>query len=304
MREDRSGRRLSMVANIGLLGLVAISLAACRLFSSASAPPSPPRAERAAEETVDEGALESFRERGVDGAFVLLDVNRATRTIVNPVLARTGFLPASTFKIPNTLIGLQANVIDSERFALRWDGQTRSVAAWNRDHDLTTAMKYSVVWYYQEVARRIGAERMKAGVERFQYGNRDISGPIDEFWLSGNLRITPREQVEFLRRLRAEELPVTSDHAALLWRLITLEERDGIKLLGKTGLTVQDERAVGWLVGLVERNLDRYVFALLVLAPKERLDELIPMRRPLATALLSRYLALPRNWDVTERERN
>jgi beta-lactamase class D len=133
-------------------------------------------------------------------------------------------------------------------------------------------------------------------VRRLAYGNRDVSGRVDSFWLDGQLRISARQQVEFLRRLHERELPVSDENATRVERLILLDEHDGVVLRGKTGLTVQDDRAVGWLVGFVERGFDRYVYALLVVAPRARMSDVMAARKPLATRLLVRAGALPQAW--------
>lgn len=203
-------------------------------------------------EEVDNDAFALFREKNVDGAFVLLDLSTRALVVVNPAQASSGYLPASTFKIPNTLVGLETGVIPDASFSLKWDGKVRGfpgpdgavkpIAEWNRDHDLPSAMKYSAVWFYQEVARRIGPERMSRHIGAFGYGNRDTSGAIDSFWLDGKLRISPREQVEFLRKLHQGELPVKPDHVTLVKKLIELESEGGVTLRGKTGLTRQGDQ--------------------------------------------------------------
>ena len=122
--------------------------------------------------------------------------------------AQRGTPPCSTFKIANTLIGLDTGVIPDTRFSLRWDGTKRDIEAWNRDHDVKSAMRDSVVWFYQEVARRIGRERMREGVARLRYGNARIQGPIYEFWLDdGSLLVTPREQALILNSLTVLKAP-------------------------------------------------------------------------------------------------
>src|SRR3979411_3120928 len=107
-------------------------------------------------------------------------------------------LPASTFKIPNSLIALETGVVgDPDKDVFKWDGVVRSIEAWNRDHTMRSAIAASAVPVYQEIARRIGAERMQKYVDLFEYGNRDIGGGIDQFWLTGNLRIDPARQIDF-----------------------------------------------------------------------------------------------------------
>jgi len=119
-------------------------------------------------------------------------------------------LPASTFKIPNSVIALETGVVgDPDKDIFRWDGVVRSIEAWNRDHTLRSAIAASAVPVYQEIARRIGADRMQKFVDLFGYGNRDIGGGIDQFWLTGNLRISPVQQIDFVDRLRRGTLPVS-----------------------------------------------------------------------------------------------
>jgi beta-lactamase class D len=235
-------------------------------------------------------AGDPFAARAVEGAFVLLDTATDTWTIVHRGLAETPFIPCSTFKIPNTLIGLETGVITGERFALRWDGRRHEREAWNRDHDLASAMANSVVWFYQEVARRIGARRMAAWIARLGYGNRK-SGVIDRFWLDGPLRISAVQQVEFLRGLHGGQLPVRRAHADLALRLIELERGPGWLLRGKTGGCRDRDRSVGWLVGSTERGGRRWIYATILLG--KSFDQLMPLRRMISEELLRRHGALP-----------
>ncbi len=102
------------------------------------------------------------------------------------------------FKILNALIGLDTKVVEDEYAIKYWDGVKREIDAWNQDHTLGSGMRHSVVWYYQELAREIGESEMKEGLVKANYGNKDISGGIDEFWLSSSLQISPVEQAHFL----------------------------------------------------------------------------------------------------------
>jgi beta-lactamase class D len=270
----------------------------------------PPAPTRAAEppplrEVIDEGLSQLFRQSSVDGAFVLFDARRSLTTVVNPAFASRGFLPASTFKIPNTLIGLETGVISDERFSLRWDGVRRARSEWNRDHDLPSAMKHSVVWFYQEVARRVGQARMEHWVDALGYGNRDISGGIDLFWLEGGLRISPRQQVDFIWRLHSGKLPAVREHVELVERLITLEARNGIVLRGKTGMGSSDENTLGWFVGSVSRGDDAakspagdefFAYATVLIAPGPDAERVRPLRESLSRKLLARSGALPAEW--------
>lgn len=253
----------------------------------AAAPAPAPRTE------IDDEGAALLRAERVDGAFVLLDASRGVTHVVNPDRASARYVPASTFKIPNTLIGLETGVIPDERFALPWDGVKRSVPDWNRDHDLASAMKHSVVWFYQEIARRIGPERMQAHLDAFRYGNRDISGGIDKFWLTGGLRISPHEQIDFLRRLHAGALPCSARSVDILKRLLVLEQTPAYTLRGKTGLESDERSTTGWLVGYVERGADTYFYATVLLGKGSDSGRIMPLRHRLTRALLKRHGALP-----------
>ncbi len=203
----------------------------------------------------------------IEGTFVLLDSHKLV--VHNTGRANTRFIPASTFKIPNTLIALETGVASGPDFLLEWDSNVAPrrpwwPASWAKDHTLRTALANSAVWYYQELARRIGPERMAVYLERFSYGNQNLSGGIDQFWLQGGLRISPLEQVDFLRRFYFRELGVAERSTQLVKEMLVLEETPQYRLSGKTGwaaLGDYEGREIGWLVGYLEKEGDVYFFA-------------------------------------------
>lgn len=225
-------------------------------------------------------AVEEFlAEEGFEGAFVVSRPgDQAPEMLVaNLELASSSHHPCSTFKIPNTLIGLETGVIHDETFTLSWDGQERSITAWNRDHALPTALEHSVVWYYQEVARRVGHERMRDWVVRLEFGNGDIGGPdlVDTFWLDGPLQISPLEQVRFLRRLTAGELPISERSLGILIEVMPQREHGEARVLAKTGTCVDESTSHAWLVGWVDSpGGARAHFALLLLGGGHSVREL------------------------------
>lgn len=212
----------------------------------------------------DLGATDDAFE-GREGCF-LLQEGGATRP-----LERVGTLcaervsPCSTFKIPNSLIGLETGVLADESAALPWDGVKRSRPEWNRDHTLASAIKVSAVWYYQELARRVGTERMQELVSAIPYGNADISSGIDTFWLDASIRISPDEQVAFLERLRVSQLPFSERSQRIVRDILVQESRGPIAYRGKTGSCgVDGAKDHGWWVGWVEKDGKATVFATLV----------------------------------------
>lgn len=198
--------------------------------------------------------------RGVDEATVVVLDARGRTVRFHPARARRRFLPASTFKIPNTVIALEMGVATGPGFALPWDSvrDPRSgffPESWARDQTLRSAFRSSVYWYYQELARRIGPERMATWLRRLDYGNASIEGGVDVFWLTGGLRISPEEQVAFLRRLVTGELGVSARTLAALRQIALLDQGPGWRLFGKTGTSeVTPTRENGWVVGWLERD--------------------------------------------------
>ena len=195
-----------------------------------------------------------FDAKGVRGTFVLFEPANDRYLVMNPARAEARFLPASTFKIPNALIGLEVGSIADGNEVFRWDGKPKVRAAWERDHTLATGMRDSVVWMFQEVARRTGRERMREWIDRLQYGNRDIKGGIDLFWLQGALRVSAREQVDFLRKLAEGALPATQRAQRLARESLVVERTRAFTLYAKTGTTGGTKNAVWWWVGWVERQ--------------------------------------------------
>lgn len=223
------------------------------------------------------------------GAFVGFDTRSGITYRSNPALCATRLSPASTFKIPNSLIGLETGVIPDEHFVIPWDGVRRWSGDWNRNHDLASAIKYSVVWYYQELARRVGAVRMKHWIDTLGYGNGDISGGIDRFWLGSSLLISPNEQVIFLNRLRMNAVPFSARSIEIVKRIIPQDSGNGWVLHGKTGMADFDStKAVGWYVGWVDRAEGSFVFANCLVTRDAQRDEeeIFAIRKKISVEIL------------------
>jgi beta-lactamase class D len=204
-------------------------------------------------------------------------------------LCQQGFLPASTFKIMNSLVAIETGVAPDETFGLPWDGTPRAIAAWNRDHTLATAIRHSVVWYYQELARRIGGERMQQALAEARYGNARMEARIDTFWLEGDLRTSPVEQAIFMRRLHERDLPFSERACDIVLAIMELD-RDGERTLrGKTGWVLRVPTAgahVGWFVGSVDRPGNLITFASLILAEEPDVEDWVSVRRGIAERIL------------------
>lgn len=174
--------------------------------------------------------------------------------------ASEAFLPASTFKILHTLIALQSSVVTKDE-VFKWDGVKRNYAPWNRDLTLEQAFRHSAIWVFQRIAERIGRERMQNYVDLVGYGNGDISGRLDSFWLDGGLRITPRQQIWFLAHLYRNDLPFSSAHMEYVKRLMRRDSGKGWTMHAKSGWAQRVTPQVGWLVGWVEKDGSPWFFA-------------------------------------------
>jgi len=202
-----------------------------------------------------------YDEYNVEGSFILFDQLGNKYIEFNQSQLKHEFTPASTFKICNSLVGLETGVIKDENYIIKWDSVERRIPAWNQDQDLKSAFKNSTVWYYQELARCVGGERMKYWLDKTDYGNADTSGGIDKFWLIGGLRITPEQQIDFLKRLHDNKLPFSQRSIDIVKSIMIAKDTLGYVVRAKTGWGFQDELNIGWYVGYVETNNKVYYFA-------------------------------------------
>lgn len=192
-----------------------------------------------------------------DGSAIILDLNSSEKKVFGN-RADERLSPCSTFKILNSLIALDSKVVKDENETVKWDGVKREYEVWNRDHSMRSAIAVSTVWFYQEMARRIGEEQMKRSVRALKYGNMDISSSLDGFWLGGgSIKISLNEQVDFMASLVKNELPFSPRAMKITKDIMTLKKHNGYTLAAKTGSCA----GVGWFVGFVQESGKTTVFA-------------------------------------------
>lgn len=166
--------------------------------------------------------------------------------------------PQSTFKIPNALIGLETGVITGPDHVMKYDGHPVAFEVWAKDHDLGSAIASSVIWYFQAVASAVGRERMTQWVASFGYGDQDVSGALTSFWLNSSLKISARQQVEFLAKLERGALPCATAHQDTVKSLIKLGPVGTHQrmLFGKTGSRFKEDgiEPLGWFVGWIAQE--------------------------------------------------
>jgi beta-lactamase class D len=237
------------------LGLIAAGLLPSRSLANVAQQRSEIR-DDLARHFIDEGTVGTFVGYKVDDYLIIAsDVNRSAEAK----------LPASTFKIPNSLIALETGVVgDPDKDVFKWDGVKRPIEAWNRDHTMRSAIAVSAVPVYQEIARRIGEVRMQKYVDLFEYGNRNIGGGIDQFWLTGDLRIDPMQQIDFVDRLRRGVLPISKRSQDLVRDILPVTKAGDATIRAKSGLLGAEtgKPSLGWMVGWAEKGPAQTVFAL------------------------------------------
>jgi beta-lactamase class D len=212
---------------------------------------------------IDNSLEKFFKENNVEGCFGLLDNGTGNFTIYNLARYRdSAYLPASTFKIVNSLIGLQTGKITNDSTVIKWDSIDRGRTECNKDMSMYEAFRLSCPPWYQELARRIGKDTMQFWLDTLAYGNKKISR-IDTFWLDNSLKIKPDEQLGLVKRLYFKQLPFHQRNQEIVKRAMLFEDNTNYKLSYKTGWGKNEKgHDIGWITGWVEENEHPYFFVL------------------------------------------
>lgn len=203
-----------------------------------------------------------FTKYKANGSILIYDTNNNSYAGYNLPRCNEGFLPASTFKIPNSLLALETGVTNGDT-VFKWNGEELYLKSWQKDMPLKEAFKLSNVSIYQKIATDVGLERMKYFISLFQYGNMDINQDnLDKFWLEGESKITQFEQIYFLKKMHNYELPISSQTVDTVKDFMLNEVEQDYKLYAKTGLSAANNHLNAWYTGFVETNDNVYYFAL------------------------------------------
>lgn len=222
---------------------------------------------------IDESLKKYFDAKNVDGGFTMLNNTDGKITVYNMKLDTMRFTPASTFKIVNSLIGLQTGVITDENMVIKWDGIRRPDMEWNKDLTLKEAFIVSAVPYFQEVARRVGKDTMQQWINAVEYGNKNIGGSLDSFWLNNQLKISPDEQLGLMKKLYFDQLPFRKSVQQTVRSMMLREDNTAYKLSYKTGWGFDESKnSIGWLTGWIEENRHVYFFSTLIVSGDTSID--------------------------------
>ncbi len=194
-----------------------------------------------------------YENYGIKNAcFIVKDNNHESVHYYNKERCIQRFTPASTFKIINSMIALETAVAPDDGLMIKWDGTPRK-PEWDKDMTMREAFKVSCVPYYQEIARRIGSARMQHYIDTMQYGNKNTSGAIDQFWLNDSLQVSADEQIGMLKKMYFAQLPISERSQRIVKTLMLQEQTPGYNLYYKTGTAMKNGKTLYWVVGIAER---------------------------------------------------
>jgi beta-lactamase class D len=193
--------------------------------------------------------------------------------------------PMSSFKLPLAVMGFDSGILIDEHNP-RWDWKPEFGAGRDVEkgpHDPESWEKISVVWYSQELTRKLGDKRFADYVVAFGYGNGDVAGNagkkdgLTQSWLMSSLLISPDEQIAFLKKLKARTLPVSAKAYDMTARILPAFEAGAWKVQGKTGSgwlrnakgEIDRNRPIGWFVGWGEKGGQEIVFARLFIGAQK-----------------------------------
>ena len=203
--------------------------------------------------------ISSYFAEDEEAAFLLFDLREEKCLIeYNPQLCQLPSSPCSTFKIPNALIALDLGIVEDENTLFEWDGSRQLMAAWEKDLTLLSAIRYSAVWYFQRIAEKVGENQYQEYLAKFDYGNRDISYGLTQFWLGQSLLISPDEQLRFLIKLYTDALPVSTHALEIVKKILVIDSSSHWCLSGKTGSCI--EQHLGWFIGYLFVDEHPHVF--------------------------------------------
>ncbi|WBX71086.1 class D beta-lactamase [Tenacibaculum retecalamus] len=203
-----------------------------------------------------------INDKNVTGAVLIYDFKKDTYYSNDFDWATIGRLPASTFKIPNSIIALELGIVKNDSTLFAWNGEKRAYKVWEQNLVLKQAFHYSCVPCYQEIARKVGVKRMQNLLDKLEFGNMDFNATtIDNFWLEGNSKINQFQQIDFLKQLYESKLPISKRTEVIMKKMMLIDDKENFKLRGKTGLSVRSDKRNGWFVGYLEKNKKVYFFA-------------------------------------------
>lgn len=237
--------------------------------------------------TYDQDIKKAMQNHNVEGTMIIKSEDGNITYVYNKQRANTELTPGSTFKIPNSIIALEENIIKDQYEVIKWDGKKRFLKVWDQDHNLKLAFKHSCVWFYQRLAKKIGKEKYLEYFKKLSYGNQLLGADVTKFWLidGGELRITPYQQLNFLRSIYHKQLPISARTYNILRNIMLEESTTDYQLYSKTGLAKDHQKKHGWYVGYIVSKGKTWFFVTNIFC-KDSKD--YPKRKMLTIAVLKK----------------
>lgn len=201
-----------------------------------------------------------YKASDLQGTLLIWDANNKIRYCYNTSNFNKRYSPASTFKIFNSLVAFETGIVKDSSSVILWDKKIRKPDYWNQDLSIKRAFRYSAVWVYQELARQAGYSSISNWLNACNYGNRNCSGEIDQFWLNDSLQITIEEQLDFLIKLKENKLPFSKESTQKTKEILFEETNSVGNLYAKTGWAGNDTRDIGWYIGWIEKGDQLFFF--------------------------------------------
>ena len=215
------------------------------------------------ESNIDSESLDLSEEmKGYEGSFVLYDEQKDQWKIYQEEKAHQRISPASTYKIYDALFALESGIITPEDSHIAWNGTSYPFEEWEQDQTLQTAMKSSVNWYFQDLDAHIGRSKLQTYLKKIHYGNQSIGTDLSSYWLDGELKISPMEQVNLMIALHHNDFGFHEKNLYAVKQSLALSASGQTALYGKTGTIMEEgKNTSGWFVGYVEVSGHTYYFA-------------------------------------------
>jgi beta-lactamase class D len=210
----------------------------------------------------DKDIAEILHQNNATGTVIIASQNHI-EYIFNQNRAKSLLSPASTFKIPNSIIALETGTIKDQNEIIKWDKKQYDIETWNQDQTLKTAFKYSCLPAYQYIANKIGIKNYNIFLKRLQYGTYSINqNNLRDFWLKDKgLYISPLDQIHFLQKLYAKKLPISERTYGILKDVMLAENEKDYQIYAKTGAATENWQGHGWYVGYVIAKGKPWFFA-------------------------------------------
>jgi beta-lactamase class D len=213
--------------------------------------------------TEDDSLKQYFDAAGVNGSFGMFDNGQGHFTVYNLRRFRdSAYLPAATFDIIQSLVGIQTGVIkDDSAVVIRDSMGADTICGGNLT--LRQAFRNSCIRPFQELSRRIGKDTLKKWVDSLGYGNKNLGSAIDTFWMDNSLTVTSDEQLGLVKKLYFDQLPFYPPIQRAVRRMMLMESNSNYQLSYKIGSGIRkDGHALTWITGWVEENKHLYFFVM------------------------------------------